>query len=292
MATASTASRTLHTFSAARYGLSAWSVVRNDSRGRRDRAGDLQDNTQDNLHTDLDALIDLLGGTPERQASPSRDRFSVLRVARGATLVHEGAHALTLYVVQSGSFKSVKTAEDGYEHVLAFAWRRDLIGFDGLYRERYAFSAVALEDSRVVALPLACLAVLRQRSAALDAALQALIARQLAHAGEIAEVMAAVAADARLARFLVQLSARMAERGQSSRRLLLRMNRRDIANHLGLAHETISRSLRTLSERGCLRVDNRELEILDAQALRRCARSTRGAVDEAPPCSAALACAA
>ena len=54
----------------------------------------------------------------------------------------------------------------------------------------------------------------------------------------------AVAADARLARFLVQLSARMAECGQSPRRLLLRMNRRDIANHLGLAHETISRSLR------------------------------------------------
>jgi CRP/FNR family transcriptional regulator len=247
------------------------------------RAGILQDD----LHTDMRSLIELLGGTPDDQSPPGSERFSVQRVARGATLVHESSQASTLYVVQSGSFKCVRTAEDGYEHVLRFAWRGDLIGYDGLYRNEYAFSAVALEDSRVIALPLASLASLRQGSPALDAALQSLIARQLAHAGEIAEVMAALAACVRLARFLVQLSAHMAERGQSPRRLLLRMNRRDIANHLGLAHETISRSLRTLSERGWLRVDNRELEILDAQALRRCARSTRGVSEDADATGAA-----
>jgi CRP/FNR family transcriptional regulator len=241
---------------------------------------------RDLLQIGLDELIELLGGTVDAAARSSRERFSVHRVARGTTLVHESAHAQTLYIVQSGSFKSVKTAEDGYEHVLAFAWRRDVIGYDGLYREHYAFGAVALEDSRVIALPMATLAALRQQSSALDAALQALVARQLAHAGEIAEVMSAVAADARLARFLVQLSARMAECGQSPRRLLLRMNRRDIANHLGLAHETISRSLRLLCDAGWLRVDNRDVEILDPQALKRCARSTRGAPEEALACAA------
>ena len=234
----------------------------------------------------LGELIELLGGAADVAAGDCRERFSVHRIARGATLVHESAHAQTLYVVHSGSFKSVKTAADGYEHVLAFAWRRDLIGYDGLYREHYAFGAVALEDSRVIALPMAALPALRQQYPALDAALQALVARQLAHAGEIAEVMSAVAADARLARFLVQLSARMAEGGQSPRRLLLRMNRRDIANHLGLAHETISRSLRLLCDAGWLRVDNRDVEILDAQALKRCARSTRGAPEEALACAA------
>jgi CRP/FNR family transcriptional regulator, anaerobic regulatory protein len=241
---------------------------------------------RDLLQIGLNELIELLGGTTDAAARSSRERFSVHRVARGTTLVHESAHAQTLYIVQSGSFKSVKTAEDGYEHVLAFAWRRDVIGYDGLYREHYAFGAVALEDSRVIALPMAALSALRQQSPALDAALQAMVARQLAHAGEIAEVMSAVAADARLARFLVQLSARMAECGQSPRRLLLRMNRRDIANHLGLAHETISRSLRLLCDAGWLRVDNRNVEILDPQALKRCARSTRGAPEEALACAA------
>lgn len=245
---------------------------------------------------DLADLTTLLGATPgPAERAAAGELFAVQRVARGATLVLEGAPAQTLYVVQSGSFKCVQTAEDGYEHVLGFAWRRDVIGFDGLWRERYAFAAVALEDSRVVALPLAGLPALRSRAGAFDAALQSIVARQLAHAGEIAQVMAAVAADARLARFLVQLSASMAERGQSPRCLLLRMNRRDIANHLGLAHETISRSLRLLCDAGWLRVRNREVEILDLAALRRCARSTRGPAEEtAPPHSlhAAVACAA
>ena len=96
--------------------------------------------------------------------------------------------------------------------------------------------------------------------------------------------MSAVAADVRLARFLVQLSAQMAERGQSSRRLLLRMNRRDIANHLGLAHETISRAFRVLSDAGWLRVEDREVEILDLEGLTHCAHATRSLNhDEADP---------
>jgi CRP/FNR family transcriptional regulator, anaerobic regulatory protein len=249
----------------------------------------------DALQIDLRGLTELLGGTPgEVEYRAGADRFGVQRVARGAMLVHEGAPAAMLYVVQSGSFKCVQTAEDGYEHVLGFAWRHDVIGYDGLSGARYAFAAVALEDSRVVVLRLASLAGLRQRAPAFDAALQSIVARQLTHAGEIARVMAAVAADARLARFLMQLSSSMAERGQSPRRLLLRMNRRDIANHLGLAHETISRSLRLFADAGWLRVDQRELEILDPDALRRCARSTRGPVDEAAPSphEAAWACAA
>jgi CRP/FNR family transcriptional regulator len=245
----------------------------------------------DVLQVDLEALITLVGGTADAQTRNSAQRFGVQRVARGATLAHEGAVAQSLYVVQAGSFKSVKTAEDGYEHVIGFAWRRDLIGYDGLYRDRHAFSAVALEDSRVVVLPLATLRTLRLQSPALDSALQSMVARQLTHAGEIAEVMSAVAADVRLARFLVQLSARMAERGESPRRLLLRMNRRDIANHLGLAHETISRSFRMLSEAGWLCVDNRDVQILDPDGLKRAARSTRGSSDdgarEALHCAAA-----
>jgi CRP/FNR family transcriptional regulator len=132
--------------------------------------------------------------------------------------------------------------------------------------------------------------LLRRRLPAFDAALQGTLSRQLARAGEIAEVMSAVAADVRLARFLVQLSARMAERGQSPRRLLLRMNRRDIANHLGLAHETISRAFRQLAERGWLRVDNRDIEILGPDGLaglKRFARCTRRTAEDDDALSAA-----
>lgn len=204
------------------------------------------------------------------------------RVAAGATLHHEGALARQVCVVYAGTFKSVKTGADGYEHVLGFAHRGDLLGYDGLASGCHASAAIALEDSVVFALPLRQFDRLRHDNAGFDRALQTALSEQISRATELAELMSAVAADARLARFLLQLSARMAEQRLSPCRLRLRMNRRDIASHLGVAHETVSRSFGLLADRGYLRVDNREIEIVDMDGLRAHARCTRGAGDAAP----------
>jgi CRP/FNR family transcriptional regulator len=68
----------------------------------------------------------------------------------------------------------------------------------------------------------------------------------------------------------------MAACGQSSFRLRLTMSRRDIASHIGVAHETVSRAFGELADWGYLRVDHREVEILDSAALKSLAGSTRG----------------
>jgi CRP/FNR family transcriptional regulator len=204
----------------------------------------------------------------------------VWRVRAGAALLHEGASPESVHIVRSGSFKCLKTSEDGYEQVLAFSGPGEVLGFEALSRGRHTCSVVALEDSTVFAVPLRELDGWRQRAPALDHALQFALSRQLARAGEIAEMMAAVAAETRLARFLIWMSACMAERGQSPRRLYLRMSRRDIASLLGVAHETVSRSFTALAEWGYLRVVNREVEILDAAGLRGCTRNTRGLADD------------
>ena len=204
------------------------------------------------------------------------------RVAAGSALLHEGAPLTHVAVVQAGSFKSVKTADDGYEHVLGFAMRGDVLGYDALARGICPSAAIALEDSFVLSLTPRQLETLRHRDARLDAALQTALSAQLARSVELAELMSAVAADARMARFLLHWSARMVDLGLSPRRLRLRMNRRDIASHLGVAHETVSRSLGQLADEGCLRVANREVEILDPDALRAHAYRTRGSGEEAP----------
>jgi CRP/FNR family transcriptional regulator, anaerobic regulatory protein len=228
----------------------------------------------------LHDLLSTLGAAPGAAAPDFT--VPVWRVRAGAVLLREGALCDHVHVVRSGTFKCLKTSEDGCEQVLAFAGAGEVLGFDALCSGHHAASVVALEDSTLFALPLREFDHWRQRSAALDHALQRAVSRQLARAGEIAEMMAAVAAEVRLARFLVWLSGCMAERGQSPRRLRLRMSRRDIASLLGVAHETVSRSFTALSDWGYLRVDNREVEILDADALRACTRNTRGLADELP----------
>lgn len=195
-------------------------------------------------------------------------------VRSGAPLLHEGGLGDTIYVVRSGSLKCMKTLEDGYEQVFAFAQPGDLLGYEALHGGAHPATAVALEHSTVYALPLA---QLRGGSPWLDDGLRQGLSRQLARAAETAELMSAVTADVRLARFILWMSARMARMGQSPRRFHLRMGRRDIASFLGTAHETTSRSFTTLAEHGLIAVDNREIEILDLDGLKIRAMATRGA---------------
>jgi CRP/FNR family transcriptional regulator, anaerobic regulatory protein len=229
----------------------------------------------------LSEMLKLMGGSetsPQTESVPPL-QVAVRQVRAGAALFLEGTRATHLYVVRLGTFKTVKTAEDGYEQVLAFAGMGEVMGFEALCENRQPVAALALEDASVYAIPLNDLSSLRQQSPALDRALQMALSRQLMRVSEMTELMAAVSSEVRLARFIAWWAARMAAHGQSSRRLLLRMSRRDIASLLGIAHETVSRSFSAFVECGLLRVDNREIEVLDPAGLKARTRNTRGVSD-------------
>lgn len=227
----------------------------------------------------LSDLMDLMGATDWDRGWTDDIQLELHRAQVGMALFHEGAKAKYTYVVRVGTFKCIRTAEDGYEQVLAFTGPGEVLGFDAVHLGVHPVSAIALETATAFALPIRGLSDLRHQVPAFDEALLAALSRQMSHASDIAEVMAAVAAEVRLARFIVQLSTRLAERGQSPYRMHLRMCRRDIASHLGVAHETVSRSFSALAESGLVHIDNRELEILNLPALRELSKSTRGLVE-------------
>jgi CRP/FNR family transcriptional regulator len=74
-------------------------------------------------------------------------------------------------------------------------------------------------------------------------------------------------ADQRMAAFLVGLSRRLSARGFSPHRFALTMPRTDIANYLRLAPETVSRVLHRFQAEGWVRVERREVEIRQRDAL-------------------------
>lgn len=206
----------------------------------------------------------------------------VLRAGPGSAVHLEGSRVGSIHVVRTGAFKCVRVLEDGYEQVLGFAERGDVLGFDGLCRGVHQTTAVALEDSTVYGLATQELELLPARSPGLARALYAAVSRELADAARIADMMAAVASETRLARFLVWCADRALDRGESPRRLHLRMGRRDIASLLGVAHETVSRCFSLLARDGVLQVDNRDVEVLDPAGLLACSRGTRRS-SEGPP---------
>jgi CRP/FNR family transcriptional regulator len=69
------------------------------------------------------------------------------------------------------------------------------------------------------------------------------------------------------------LSRRFAARGFSAKRFRLSMTRTDIANYLRLASETVSRVLSRFQDDGLLRVERRDIELLQPAQLGALARS-------------------
>jgi CRP/FNR family transcriptional regulator len=231
----------------------------------------------------LAELLQLMGCEPDDLSPAAATPIVMRRLHAGATLYHEGSAAESIYFVRAGTFKSYRTAEDGYEQVLGFTNRAEVLGFDAICLGHHPTGAVALEDASVYGVPVQDVFTLGQRLPALDRVLHLAVSTQLTRHEELADLMAPVAAEVRLARFLMQLSQRMAACGQSPRRFHLRMSRRDIARYLGVAHETVSRSFGALAQWGCVRVENREVEIVDMDRLKAFARSTRRQSDESMP---------
>jgi CRP/FNR family transcriptional regulator len=227
----------------------------------------------------LSDLFELLGHPKPQLSGFDNATLSSRRVRVGNVLFHEGANASHVHFVRVGAFKCLQTAEDGYEQVLSFCFRGETLGFDALCNGTHPCSAVALEDSTVLSVPLQDLFDWGHKLPELNHLLNVAVSRELTRRSDIAGMMAAVGAEVRLARFLLHLGKRMAAFGRSSRHMYLRMTRRDIASHLGVAHETVSRSFTSLAEWGYIRVLNRDVEVLDPDGLRAFSLITRGLID-------------
>lgn len=80
-------------------------------------------------------------------------------------------------------------------------------------------------------------------------------------------LLAKKTSEERIGAFLMNLSMRYEQRRLSATRFRLPMARSDIANYLGLAVETVSRVFTRLQTMGVLKVEGKEIEILDRHSL-------------------------
>jgi len=98
----------------------------------------------------LSDLFRLLGAAEKVDAASDAFPLAVRHLRAEAALFHQGASADSIGFVRSGAFKCLRTGVDGYELVVSFPGRGDLMGFDALHSEKHPTAAVALEDSSVM----------------------------------------------------------------------------------------------------------------------------------------------
>jgi CRP/FNR family transcriptional regulator len=198
----------------------------------------------------------------------ARTVFALRRVRVGEALVHAGDKFHSLYVVRSGCFKTVYTDFSGSEQVLGFPMCGDLMGADGIDTGHYGSTAVSLDTSEVVIVPLASLAQLVVECPSLEALFYRVLSRELVRVQNMAWTLGTLGAEGRVAAFLLSLSARLGALGYSRCSFNLRMTRQEIGSYLGLKLETVSRALSALNTAGFIQVHQRTIDIVDADALR------------------------
>jgi CRP/FNR family transcriptional regulator len=189
------------------------------------------------------------------------------RLARNEHLFYSADRCAELYFVGAGALKVQRLAPGGEEQIVSFHFAGDILGFEAFGAPSRGCSAVALEATRVRALPLAALQSLCGRSMRQQRWFLRLLSRRLAELQEHMLTLGRKSAYERLAGFLVELAARSRQT-----ELRLSMSRYAIGCYLGLALETVSRLLRQLQDEGLIRVHGRRIRLVEAERLEHLAR--------------------
>ncbi|VAW82402.1 Fumarate and nitrate reduction regulatory protein [hydrothermal vent metagenome] len=188
-------------------------------------------------------------------------------LARGDQLFQVGDSFCSIYAVRSGSLKTYATSEDGQEQVMGFHLPGELVGLDAIANDIHPLTARALETTSVCEIPFSQLEFLSAQLPGLQHQMLRVMSQEIHNDEQNMLTLGQRSAEERLAAFLISLSNRYKRRGFSSTQFNLTMSRGDIGNYLGLALETVSRLFTRFQSEGLLKVERRNIELLDRQRL-------------------------
>ena len=167
-----------------------------------------------------------------------------IRFRRNHVIACEGDAADYIFLVVSGVIRSCKTFQNGERAVVAFYLPGDLFGWDN---ETRPLSIEAASDAIVMLIKRRGLAALAESNAHLGGFLRSAVVDELQRAHEHATTINMSAKD----RFLAFLRV-WSKRSGTLSCIRLPIGYQDIADHLGIKIETLSRTITELEQSGAL----------------------------------------
>lgn len=182
-----------------------------------------------------------------------------------STLFEQGDEATSLYTITSGTLRLHYDLPDGRRQIVGFAMPGDFLGLS--LEPRFGITADALTPIEACRFDRHRFMVLVEKHPAMMRKLHEVASHELTIAQEHMVVLGRRRAEERVASFLIKWWQRMQRVQGHSPTLPLPMGRQDIADHLGLTIETVSRTLaRWMREKIILDVPD-GVRILDAAKL-------------------------
>jgi CRP/FNR family transcriptional regulator len=192
-------------------------------------------------------------------------------IRAGQSLFGAGDRFHSVYAVKSGAVKSFLPVDGKAPLVIGFHLPGDLLGLDAVGTGFYQYAARALETTSVCELPFDQLEALGSVVTSVQQQLVRLMSAQIRRDMQLHRLHCRTSAEARLAAFLVNLSAHYSRRGFAAAEFRLPMSRSDIGSYLGLTKETVSRLCTEFRRRGLVSFARRLVRIRDLFELERLA---------------------
>lgn len=204
---------------------------------------------------------------PVEEASTLEDMGGQIRLPAGGVLAREGDPRREVHTVVSGMMRNMRLLPDGRRFVAAFLLPGDFIGLTSATHYRGTVEAVT--ESTLCTFSTASVRSLCERYPEFEKNLFERALGELDTTRSYQLTLARMTPVERLSVFLLDLSARQHRRGGRENHVDLPMTRADIADHLGLTIETVSRSFSRLKQEGTLYFEHpHHIELRDPARLR------------------------
>jgi len=190
------------------------------------------------------------------------ERIVVLRqVNKGELLFCEGDEAEGFYIVASGKVKVYKLSPEGKERILHIVHPCGTFAEAAIFGDGcYPAYAEPLEAAHLLFFPKTSFLQLLHNQSRIAINMIGGLSRFLRQFASQIEELTFKDVPARLARYLLELAGDEAE-------LTLPVSKSQLASNLGTVSETLSRTLRKLSDEGYIRVEGKNITILDHDLL-------------------------
>jgi len=189
-------------------------------------------------------------------------RRGPIRYNRDQVIVCEGDAADYIFLVVDGIVRSCRTFQNGARSIAGFYLPGELFGWTDL---KHLLSAEAATNAMVLYLKRSALFDIAARDSRIASFLLAATTNELRRTQEHA-LLVSRSAKCRVATFLLDLSRRLG----TTKYLDLPMSHQDIADHLGLTIETVSRTITELERSEMIaRISPRTLVLLNRPSLSR-----------------------
>jgi CRP/FNR family transcriptional regulator len=202
----------------------------------------------------------------------------------GDAVYQAGEEFANLYIIHSGQFKVINLSSDGRGQIVALRYKGDWLGFDGISSGCHGCDVIAMDTGEVWSIRYQTLVNAGSDHTPLLCALHGAMSLEIARDRDFLMSLCTLSVDARVADFLHQWVSALAQRGQHTDQITLRMTRAEIGNHLGMTLESVSRALSRLAREEVIQFSGkgrRDLQIPDAEALARFVQRTLASGEQA-----------